>query len=143
MILYELCFGSDKNNIFCLEISYKYFTEVCNKYKLKEKGIFKEYTIDNKTIIKSHRDIVVFTNKYLETEFVKGNLSIKKEVFIEENIEQFSDSDNESEYILYESILNDIHIICKKYPIYFTLSIESEKKENIINLLETLKNIYY
>lgn len=143
MIFYELCFGSDKNNIFCLEISYKYFTKVCNKYKLKEKGIFKEYTIDNKTIIKSHRDIVVFTNKYLETEFIKGHLFIKKEVFIEENIEQFSDSDNESEYILYESILNDIHIICKKYPIYFTLSIGSEKKENIINLLETLKNIYY
>ena len=42
-----------------------------------------------------------------------------------------------------EDIIKDVHIICKKYSNYFTLSYESDKKENILNLLETLKNIYY
>lgn len=143
MILYEICFGSEKKEFFSLEINYKYFTNIYSKYRLKEKGIFKEYTIDDKTIIKSDRDFIVFTNKYLETEFIKGNIFIKKEVLTEKNMEQFSNTDNESEYILYESILNDIHIICKKYPKHFTLSIESGKKENLINQFETLKNIYY
>lgn len=145
MILYELCFGNDQNNIFCLEICYKYFTDVCSKYKLKDKGVFKEYNIDNITILKSQENTEVFSNTYLETELIKGNLLIKKEIIIEKdlNLEQFCHSDNESKYTLYESIIKDVHIICKKYPNYFTLSYESDKKENILNLLETLKNIYY
>tara|TARA_A100001015_G_scaffold273519_1_gene329059 strand:- start:624 stop:1061 length:438 start_codon:yes stop_codon:yes gene_type:complete len=145
MILYELCFGNDNNDIFCLEICYKYFTDVCSKYKLNEKGIFKEYNIDNKTILKSHGNTEVFSNTYLETELIKGNLLIKKEIIIEKdlNLEQFYNPDNESKYILYESIIKDVHIICKKFPNYFTLTYESDKKENILNLLETLKNIYY
>ena len=150
MLLYELCFGNDNDDIFCLEICYKYFTDVCSKYKLNEKGVFKEYNIDNITILKSQENTEenteVFSNTYLETELIKGNLLIKKEIVIIEkdlNLEQFYNPDNESKYILYESIIKDVHIICKKYPNYFTLSYESDKKENILNLLETLKNIYY
>ena len=70
---------------------------------------------------------------------------LKKEINKDKefNLEQFDYSDNEYKYNLYESNNDDVHIICKKYSEYITFSFESEKKENIINLLETIKNIYY
>lgn len=144
MILYELCFGN-KKEFFNLEISYRYFTDICSKYKLVDKGIFKEYIIDNSIITKSQEYTIIFTNEYLETELINDNILLKKEINKDKgfNLEQFDYSDNEYKYNLYESNIDDIHIICKKYSEYITLSFESEKKENIINLLETIKNIYY
>ena len=117
MLLYELCFANDNNDIFFLEICYRYFTDVCSKYKLTEKGLFKEYNINNITILKSQENTEVFSNTYLETELIKGKSVNKKEIVIIEkdlNLEQFYNSDNESKYILYESIIKDVHIICKK-----------------------------
>lgn len=145
MILYELCFGDNKDRFFNLEISYKYFTDICSKYKLVDKGIFKEYIIDNTIITKSREYTIIITNEYLETELINDNLLLKKEINKDKefNLEQFDYSDNEYKYNLYESNNDDVHIICKKYSEYITFSFESEKKENIINLLETIKNIYY
>ena len=145
MILYELCFGDNKDRFFNLEISYKYFTDICSKYNLVDKGILKEYIIDNTIITKSREYTIIITNEYLETELINDNILLKKEINKDKefNLEQFDYSDNEYKYNLYESNIDDVHIICKKYSEYITLSFESEKKENIINLLETIKNIYY
>jgi len=142
MILYELCLGSLEKEFFHLEINMKHFINVASHYKLEEKGIFKEYLINDTLTTKSENETLSYRIEYLNTDMLMGHLLLRKEVK-EIEYSLLSTTDNESKYILYESNKDKIHILCKKYPKHFTLSFECEEQEKLNSLLETIKNIYY
>ena len=142
MILYELCLGILEKEYFHLEINLKHFIDVVSQYKLKEKGIFKEYLINDTLTTKSENETLSYRIEYSDTDMLMGHLLLRKNVVMGHPL-LLSTTDNESKYILYESNKDKIHILCKKYPKHFTVSFECEDLEALKSLLKTFKNIYY
>ena len=146
MSIYELLIISEltnKKELFSLKIHYKYFTDICNEYNLIDKGIFKEYYLGDKVIIKNSNCKIQSMSKIIHSEVVNENLLNEKEfLHLDEensNLDQFYDTESENIYNSFESEDKGILTICKKYSDYITLSFYSDKKE----LIETIKNKYY
>ena len=147
MSIYELLFTSgltEKKDLFSLKIQNKYFTNICNDYKLIHKGIFKEFYLGNKILIKNDKGEINSISEIINTEIVDKNILNEKE-FLQlddkNNDIQFYKTDSENIYDSYENDINGIQIICKKYSDYITLSICSYNKDLI--LTNEIKNKYY
>ena len=146
MSIYELLITSEsmKNELFSLKIDNKYFTSICNEYNLIHKGIFKEYYLGDKILIKNDKGEIDSISEIINTEIVDKNILNEKEFLQledENNFSQFYKTDYESIYNSYENDSNEKNIICKKYLDYITLSIYSHKKDLIPT--KEIKNKYY
>ena len=146
MSIYELLIISELTNnkeLFSLKLHYKYFTDICNEYNLIDKGIFKEYHLGDKIIIKNSNGKIQSMSNIIHSEVVNENILNEKEFLHldgeNSNLDQFYDTESENIYNSFESEDKGILTICKKYSDYITLSFYTDKKE----LIETIKNKYY
>ena len=125
--LIDTNFYDNKININKLDI-------IIKKYDLLYKGFLKEYWINNILIISSSKTIKF--KKIIDDEIkYEQNYLIHK--FIEKECKPFNfyETHTEEKYELYESNINNIKILCKKYDEYITLQFISENIININNFL--------
>ena len=129
MFNYYFCFKVD-DEFYDNKLNISYLSKLIDKYDLKYINHIKEYWINNVQIISDKNNIIF--NKIIDINIYHKNNYIKQEYNIS-NCDKFNfnESDLEDEYILYESIINNIKIKVKKYDNFITLIYES--KNNIDN----------
>ena len=131
------------NYYYCDKLNNKFYNQkininnlpsLINKYKLINKGIIKEYWINNVKIISNKDDIKFY-------KVIDKNISYKNNYLIQEydqydmNSFNFYETHLENEYILYKNTIEDIDIFLKKYDDYITIEFCSKNLINNDNFL--------
>lgn len=123
-----------RDNLYESKIDSEKLTSLIDKYKLINKGIFKEYWINNVFITSAEKTITF--KKIIDEEIKYENNYLIQKYEEKECIPfNFYESHSEDEYILYTNILNNIRIQLKKYDNYITIQYISENIINIDNFL--------
>lgn len=123
-----------KDNLYENKIDSGNLDFLIDKYKLINKGIFKEYWINN-VLITSNKKTITFKKIIDEEIKYENNYLIQKYEEKECIPFNFNESHSEDEHILYTNILNNIKIQLKKYDNYITIQYISENIINIDNFL--------
>ena len=131
------------NYYYCDKLNNKFYNQkininnlpsLINKYKLINKGIIKEYWINNIKITSNNSEIKFY--KVLDKNiFYKNNYLIQEYDQYDMNPFNFYETHLENEYILYENTIEDIDIFLKKYDDYITIEFCSKNLINNDNFL--------
>ena len=131
------------NYYYCDKLNNKFYNQkininnlpsLINKYKLINKGIIKEYWINNIKITSNNSEIKFY--KVLDKNiFYKNNYLIQEYDQYDMNPFNFYETHLENEYILYKNTIEDIDIFLKKYDDYITIEFCSKNLINNDNFL--------
>lgn len=135
MFLFHYCIPIN-NYSFNEKIDISKKKQYIRKYSLYNKGVIKEYWINNIKIINDNLNIIndksiIYKDNFLIQEFTKQSI---------QNF-QFYHSDTEYEYVLYESVLNNIIIRLKEFKNCMTLEFECNHTDEFFNFYNEKNNI--
>jgi len=122
------------DNFYNQKININKLTSLIKEYKLINKGIIKEYWINNVKIISNKGEIKFY-------KVVDKNIFYKNNYLIQEYEEydmipfNFYETKLENEYILYKNTIENIDIFLKKYDDYITIEFCSKNLINNDNFL--------
>ena len=135
MFLFHYCIPIN-NYSFNEKIDISKKKQYIRKYSLYNKGVVKEYWMNNIRIVNDNINIIkdksiIYKDNFLIQEFTKQSIH---------NF-QFFNTDTEYEYVLYESVLNNIIIRLKEFKNFLTLEFECNHTDDFLNFYNEKNNI--
>ena len=132
MYILSICNAQLSENVYDIRLELSKKNELCDQYKLQNKGEHKEYWENNVCIVVSEKKS---TFDYIEDLTISYNME-KNHLYQETNTRpcipyNFYNVDNEEIYTLYENESEKRTVQVKEFSTYLTLTFKADKLKHL------------